>query len=144
MGTLALPEAIEQEKLVKMGAEVVRHGRYVTFQLAQLAVPRNLSREILRRIDELRRRPQAGDQAHPELPSQEPAFETQRSPVGTLYIGLFGYGDVIVPALHPDFLVASKDWEGLVMISPFEDLPQTMMRLASSPGGEPCQRVVYG
>ncbi len=34
-----------------------RHGRYVTFQLAEVAVPRNLFREILRRIDELRRRP---------------------------------------------------------------------------------------
>ncbi len=33
------------------------NGRYVTFQLAEVAVPRNLFREILRRIDELRRRP---------------------------------------------------------------------------------------
>ena len=59
--TPALPEAIEhgslttlREKLVKMGAKVVRHGRYVTFQLAEIAVPRNLFREILRRIEELR------------------------------------------------------------------------------------------
>ncbi len=34
-----------------------RHGRYVTFQLAEVAVPRNLFREILRRIDDLRPRP---------------------------------------------------------------------------------------
>ncbi len=27
-------------KLVKIGAKVVRHGRYVTFQLAEVAVPR--------------------------------------------------------------------------------------------------------
>ncbi len=61
MRTPALPEAIEhgslttlREKLVKMGAKVVRHGRYVTFQLAEIAVPRNLFREILRRIEELR------------------------------------------------------------------------------------------
>ena len=46
-----------REKLVKIGAKVVSHGRYVTFQLAEVAVPRNLFREILRRIDELRRRP---------------------------------------------------------------------------------------
>ena len=39
------------------GAKVVRPGRYVTFQLAEVAVPRNPFREILRRIDELRRRP---------------------------------------------------------------------------------------
>ncbi len=62
--TLALPKEVEQwslttlrEKLVKIGAKVVRHGRYVTFQLAEVAVPRNLFREILRRIDKLRRRP---------------------------------------------------------------------------------------
>ncbi len=64
MRTLALPKAVEhwshtslREKLVKVGAKVVRHGRYVTFQLAEVAVPRNLFREILRRVDELRRRP---------------------------------------------------------------------------------------
>ncbi len=27
-----------REKLVKIGAKVVRHGRYVTFQLAEVAV----------------------------------------------------------------------------------------------------------
>ncbi len=43
-----------REKLVKIGAKVVSHGRYVTFQLAVFAVPRNLFRKILRRIDELR------------------------------------------------------------------------------------------
>ncbi len=59
--TLALPEAVEhwslatlREKLIKIGAKVVRHGRYVTFQMAEVAVPRNLFREILRRIDRLR------------------------------------------------------------------------------------------
>ncbi len=62
--SLALPQVIEhwslttlREKLVKIGAKIVRHGRYVTFQLAEVAMPRNLFREILRRIDELRRRP---------------------------------------------------------------------------------------
>ena len=46
-----------RKKLVKIGAKVVSHGRYVTSQLAEVAVPRNLFRGILRRIDELRRRP---------------------------------------------------------------------------------------
>ncbi len=46
-----------REKLVKSGAKLVRHGCDVTFQLAEIAVPRNLFREILRRINELRRRP---------------------------------------------------------------------------------------
>ena len=46
-----------REKLVKIGAKVVRHGRYVTFQLAEVAVPRELFRKILSLIDDLRRRP---------------------------------------------------------------------------------------
>ncbi len=45
------------EKLVKIGAKVVRHGRYVTFQLAEVAVSRDLFRKILSLIDDLRRRP---------------------------------------------------------------------------------------
>jgi hypothetical protein len=43
-----------REQLIKVGAKIVRHGRYVTFQMAEVAVPRNLFREILRLIDELR------------------------------------------------------------------------------------------
>ncbi len=42
-----------QIKLIKIGAKVVRHGRYVTFQLAEIAIPRDLFAEILRRIDRL-------------------------------------------------------------------------------------------
>jgi hypothetical protein len=36
---------------------VVRHGRYVTFQLAEVAVPKKLFTEILRLIGGLRARP---------------------------------------------------------------------------------------
>ena len=64
MRTLALPEEVEhwslttlREKLVKIGAKVVRHGRYVTFQLAEVAVPRTLFQKILALIDDLRRGP---------------------------------------------------------------------------------------
>ncbi len=64
MQTLALPKEVEhwslttlREKLVKIGAKVVSHGRYVTFQLAEVAVPRELFRKILSLIDDLRRRP---------------------------------------------------------------------------------------
>jgi hypothetical protein len=46
-----------REKLVKIGAKVVSHGRYVTFQLAEVAVPRSLLRKILSLINDLRRRP---------------------------------------------------------------------------------------
>ena len=64
MRTLALPEEVKhrslttlREKLVKIGAKVVRHGRYVTFQLAEVAVPKSLFKKILALIDDLRRRP---------------------------------------------------------------------------------------
>ncbi len=46
-----------REKVVKIGAKVVRHGRYVTFQLAEVAVPKALLAKILRRIGELRPAP---------------------------------------------------------------------------------------
>ena len=45
------------EKLTKIGAKVIRHGRYVTFQLAEIAIPRRLFAEILRLIDGLRPKP---------------------------------------------------------------------------------------
>jgi hypothetical protein len=48
-----------REKLVKIGARIVRHGRYVVFQLAEVAVPRVLFAAILRRIDRLRGSPVA-------------------------------------------------------------------------------------
>ena len=38
----------------KIGARIVRHGRYVVFQLAEVAVPRVLFAEILERINRLR------------------------------------------------------------------------------------------
>ncbi len=46
-----------REKLVKIGAKVVSHGRYVTFQLAEVAPPRDLYAGILERIGCLRPRP---------------------------------------------------------------------------------------
>ena len=45
-----------REKLVKIGAKVVRHGRYVTFQWAEVAVPKSLFQKILGMIDDLRGR----------------------------------------------------------------------------------------
>jgi hypothetical protein len=40
-----------------IGAKVVRHGRYVVFQMAVVAVPRLMFREILRLIAQLRAPP---------------------------------------------------------------------------------------
>ncbi len=45
------------EKLIKIGAKVVRHGHYVTFQLAEVAITRDLFAEILQLIGRLRPAP---------------------------------------------------------------------------------------
>jgi hypothetical protein len=59
--TLATPEPIKdwsltslKEKLIKIGAKVVSHARYVAFQMAEVAISRNLFADILRMIAELR------------------------------------------------------------------------------------------
>ena len=43
-----------KEKLIKIGAKVVSHGRYVAFQMAEVAIPRNLIAGLLGLIAELR------------------------------------------------------------------------------------------
>ena len=57
---MALPKPIRhwslttlREKLIKIGAKVTRHARYVTFQLAEVALTRNLFAAILDRIARL-------------------------------------------------------------------------------------------
>ena len=59
--TLALAEAVEhwslttlREKPIKIGVKVVRHGRYATFQLAEVAIPRALFAEVVHLLDGLR------------------------------------------------------------------------------------------
>ncbi len=62
--TLAIPKEVEhwslttlRERLVKIGAKVVSQAGYVTFQLAEVAIPRSLFANILRLIDGLRPAP---------------------------------------------------------------------------------------
>jgi hypothetical protein len=64
--TLVLPDEIERwslttlrEKVVKIGAKVIAHVRSTVFQMAEVAVPRDLFRRILALIDDLRPRPVA-------------------------------------------------------------------------------------
>ena len=40
--------------VIKIGAKVISHGRYVAFQMAEVAIPRTLFADILRLIAELR------------------------------------------------------------------------------------------
>ena len=49
-----------REKLIKIGAKVVHHARAVTFQLAEVAVPRELFAALLARIGRLRAAPSPG------------------------------------------------------------------------------------
>ena len=64
--TLALPAEIAQwsmttlrERLVKIGAKIVRHGRSVIFQIAEVMVPRAVFQKILTAIAALRPLPTA-------------------------------------------------------------------------------------
>ena len=64
--TLALPEAVKhwslttlRDRLVKIGAKIVRHGRSITFQLAEVMVSRSLFQHILGAIAALRPSPSA-------------------------------------------------------------------------------------
>jgi hypothetical protein len=64
--TLVLRNEIERwslitlrEKVAKIGAKVLSHARSTVFQMAEVAVPRNLFRRILGLIDDLRPRPVA-------------------------------------------------------------------------------------
>jgi len=61
MRTLAMPKTAEpwsltslREKLIKIGAKVISHRRYVTFQLAEFAVSRQMFADILSLIARLR------------------------------------------------------------------------------------------
>jgi len=45
-----------RDKVVKIGAKVIGHARYTIFQMAEVAVPRDLFRRILEMIDDLRPR----------------------------------------------------------------------------------------
>jgi len=54
---LALPKPVRhwslttlRDKLIKIGAKVTRHSKYTTFQLAEVAVTRNLFAAVLNRI----------------------------------------------------------------------------------------------
>jgi len=62
--TLATPEPIKdwsltslKEKLLKISAKVVSHRCYVVFQMAEVAIPRQMFQEILRLIAEPRPQP---------------------------------------------------------------------------------------
>jgi len=64
--TLALPEAVKhwslttlRDRSVKIGAKIVRHGRSIAFQMAEVAVPHALFQEILGAIAALRPSPPA-------------------------------------------------------------------------------------
>ena len=63
MRTLAMPKAAEPWSLtglrdrIKIGAKVVSHGRYVTFQTAEFAVSHQMFQEIRSLIARLRAPP---------------------------------------------------------------------------------------
>jgi hypothetical protein len=57
MRTLAMPKTAKplsltslREKLIEIGAKAVNYGRHVTFQMAEVAVSRQMFKDILRLI----------------------------------------------------------------------------------------------
>ena len=73
---LALPRSVKhwslttlREKLIKIGAKVVTHARYVVFQMAEVAVPKRLFRAIRDRIRRLRL-PEAVPRLRPYMKEQ--------------------------------------------------------------------------
>ena len=72
---------------MKISAKIASHGRYVTFQLAEVAVPRSLFQEILGLIDDLRRRPapaQAEGIDGEEKATREVCLDGEKKPNGLL------------------------------------------------------------
>jgi len=75
--TAATPEPIERwsltslrDRLIKTGTRLVRHGRYAIFQMAEVAIPRDVFAAILTMINTLRGPPTGAECASPEpLPS---------------------------------------------------------------------------
>lgn len=68
---MALPREVKhwslttlREKLIKIGAKVVSRSRAATFQMAEVAVPRELIVAILGRISRLRADPPSRSEGH--------------------------------------------------------------------------------
>ena len=78
-----------REKLIKIGAKIVRHGRYVTFQMAEVAVPRELFQKILRLIDDLRRRP---------IPAKAEGFDGEVKSAREVRLNGGIYGEIAIRA----------------------------------------------
>lgn len=58
--TPALPDTVQhrslttlRDRLIEIGGKIVRHARYVTFQMAEVALARDLFANIRRPIDRL-------------------------------------------------------------------------------------------
>jgi hypothetical protein len=74
MRSLAMPKVAEvwsltglREKLIMIGAKVVSHGRYIIFQMAEIAMRRQMFREILSAVARCGRRPHQRERAPDQI-----------------------------------------------------------------------------
>ncbi len=67
-----------REKLIKIGVKVTRHAKSVTFQLAGVAVSRNLFAAILDRIARLALPAAAGDMTREQVKERKTWFLTEQ------------------------------------------------------------------
>ena len=109
--SLVLPREVEQwslttlrEKLVKIGARIVRHGHYAVFQLAEVGVSRALFAEILRRIAATPGMSVAGnDRSHPD---RRGASMSDREPPNVAA----RWGASLMTRVDPVYEAGSRPW----------------------------------
>ena len=58
-------DSLRRFSLIKIGAKVVSHGRYIALQMAEVAIPRQMFQEILQLIAELWPKPPPGRRETP-------------------------------------------------------------------------------
>ena len=110
-----------REKLIKIGAKVVGHARYVSFQMAEVAIPRRVFADILRMIAELRPPPITSD----GVVSSVVTRLNETTGKVCLYDGKFR----ISPALQPERASGQRsNAAGVVMLAKIRQLGQIWAR----------------
>ena len=136
MRTLALPDAVEQwsltslrEKLIKIGAKIVRHGRYVTFQMAEVVIPRDLCR----------RHPA------PHRPAQTAASPGMSDGTPFLRVAADRIGAPGSPAKMPFRATNAAKWSSIIRISAkMAVIRRRIARRAASSHTQRAGKVPYG
>jgi hypothetical protein len=89
-----------KEKLIKLGAKVVSHGRCVTFQLAEVALSRQMFADILSLIAELRApRPRPHDRRWTKCAGQRGGYASVQAKRGVSVLKRLSIARLRFPSL---------------------------------------------